>query len=132
MSSRKVVLPSGAELEITLAPFADSKALYQAMLEEAKTLKIDDTAEVDANLYKDLFCTGLSSKKIEAALTVCMKRATYNGMKITDDVFEPVEARDDYLIVCMEVARENITPFTKSLFAQYGDILRGLLQKSQA
>lgn len=130
--SDTTTLPSGAKLKITLAPFKDARALYQALLEEAKVLKLDPTAEVDVNLYKDLFCVGLSSKKIEAALWECMKRVTYNDSRITEDIFEPVEARDDYMTVCFEVAKANIMPFTKSLYAQYAHILEKLRNNGPA
>lgn len=122
--ANKVTLPSGSILEITVGSFQESKALYMAVMEELKVLKLDPTAEVDVNLFKDMFCAALSSKKIEAALDVCMKRVTYNGLKVTQDTFEPVEAREDYLNVCFEVAKENIQPFTKNLYAQFGDIFQ--------
>src|ERR1700693_2374718 len=96
-----ITLPSGAELKITHAPFSDSKALYQAVLEELKGMRLDPNADVDANLYKDIFCTGFASKKIEAALDQCMKRVHYNGAKITTATWEPVEAREDYFSVCL-------------------------------
>jgi hypothetical protein len=121
--NKSVQLPSGAKLVITVSPFAVSRALYQALLEELKGLKLDPKAEIDVNLWKDLFCSALSSKKIEACLEECMKRATYNGRKIDSDTFEPVEARGDYFDVCFEVAKENVLPFAKSLYAQYADIL---------
>lgn len=122
----KITLPSGAELDITPSPFTVAKALYQAVAAEGKDLKLDPSAEIDVNFYKDIFCVALSSKKIEAALAECMKRVTYNGVKVTDETFEPIEARDDYLSVCFEVMKENIQPFTKSLYAKYADILGSL------
>jgi len=119
-------LPSGATLKFTLAPFAEAKALYQSCLEELRGLRVDPKEEVDVNLFKDLFCTGLSSKKIEACLEVCLKRAIYNNgkgdLKIGDDTFEPVEARQDYIPACFEVAKENIAPFVKSLYAEYSPL----------
>lgn len=123
----EVKLPSGAKLKITPAPFAEAKALYQACLIELKSLRLDPKAEVDVNFFKDLACAGFSSKQVEEALAVCMQRATYNGVKVTDDVFEPIEARDDYFTVCFEVAKANVQPFTKSLYAEYGKLL-GTLQ----
>lgn len=122
--TKEVTLPSGAKLKITLAPFADAKALYQAMLEEAKSLQLDPEADIGhPNLIKDLFCTALSSKKIEACLVKCMERATYNDLKINNDTFEPESARDDYFTVCFEIAKENVAPFTKSLYARYSHLL---------
>lgn len=120
----EVVLPSGAKLKITPSSFAVAKDLFQAVTEEMKGLSISSSTEIDINLFKDLFCSGLSSKKIEKCLWECMKKATYNDLKITEDTFEPVEARQDYLQVMFEVAKENISPFMKSLFASFGDILK--------
>ena len=119
-----IFLPSKAELKITLAPFKDAKELYQAVLDEAKVLKLDPNAEIDVNLMKDLVCTALSSKKIEAALWKCMARATYNDLKITEETFEPEAARDDFMMVCWEVAQANILPFVKSLSAVYAPIFQ--------
>jgi hypothetical protein len=120
---RTVKLPSGAELTVQPAPFADSKALYQAALDELKAMKLDPSDEVGVNLYKDLFCIGFSSKKIELALNECLKRCLYNGSKITAETWEPVEARQDYWQTCIEVAKENIDPFAKSLLSEYGHVL---------
>lgn len=120
---RKVKLPSGAELTVSAAPFVDAKHLYQALLREMKEIKIDLKMEM-ANLYKELFCVGFSSPEIEAFLWKCMERCTYdNGrtgaLKIDNDTFEPIEAREDYLTVCTEVTKENVAPFVKTLFAEY-------------
>lgn len=116
---KEVILPSKAVLKIQPAPFADSKALYMTLLEEAKTLKMDPEANVDVNLFKDIFCVGFSSKKVEAAVWKCMEKCLYNDMKILGDTFEPESAREDYMTVMFEVAQENIRPFTKSLYAQF-------------
>lgn len=116
---KEITLPSKAVLKIQLAPFADSRALYQALLEEAKGLKLDMSAEVDGNFYKDIFCVGFSSKKIEACIWKCMERCLYNDLKMTLDTFEAVEARGDYMQVLFEVTKENVSPFTKDLYAQF-------------
>lgn len=124
-------LPSGTILKITLAPFKDAKALYQAVLEEVQGLKLNPKDDVDVNLFKDLFCIGMSSKKIDAALAECMKRVLYGELKIDDKTFEPESAREDYLQVCIEVAKANIAPFAKNLMQQYSHILP-MLQQSLA
>lgn len=120
---KKVTLQSGAEIDITPAPFTVSKALYQALLEEGTNLKLDPSVEIDVNFYKDLFCVGFSSKKVEVALWACLERVLYKNLRITSDTFEPIEAREDYTEICFEVMLENILPFTKSLSAQYQIIL---------
>lgn len=123
MHNAEIVLASGAKLHITLSPFKDAKALYQALLEEARTLKLDAEAEADFNFFKDVFCTAFSSKRVETALEKCFERCTYNDKRITADTFEPAEAREDYMQVCLEVAQHNVHPFTKSLSAQFSHIL---------
>lgn len=117
--AKALVLPSGAKLEITSSPFPVARNLYQAVAAEGKSLRVSTVTEMDANFLKDLFLTALSSKAIETALWECMTRATYNGVRITPDTFEPEAAREDYFAVCLEVAQENIRPFTKSLFVQW-------------
>lgn len=119
-------MPSGAILKISLPPFAEAKALYQAVLEEVGNLKLDPKEEVDVNFWKGIFCTGFSSKKIDAALSTCMKRALYNEAKISDETWEPIAAREDYLPACFEVAQEAIQPFMKNLYAKFSQ-LQGMI-----
>ena len=134
MQLKEVKLPSGAILKIQAAPFAEAKALHQAILEEAKGVHVGTTAEL-GNIFKDLFCIGFASKKIEACLWACFPKCIYSSekgdLKIDKDTFEPIEAREDYLTVCMEVAQENVAPFMKSLYAEYCRIL-AMIEKRQA
>lgn len=128
---REVKLPSGAVLKIGVAPFETSRSLYQVVLEEAKAILVTTKLEM-ASVYKDLFCIGFSSKKIENALWECLKYCTYNNgktgeLKIDKDTFEPISAREDYLNVCIEVAKDNIAPFVKSLYAEYEQALQMIL-----
>lgn len=128
---KEVTLPSGKILRIDLAPFADSKALYQAVLEELRTVPMRDEDEIGVNMLKDLFCTGLSSKRVDKALEKCLARCLYDNTKITDEIWEPEEARGDYMKVLLEVAKENIVPFVKSLSAEFS-LIRGLLRSDLA
>lgn len=125
MSENKIItLPSGAELSIGLSPFAVAKDLFQAVAEEMKGLKLDMQADVDGNFFKDLFCTGLSSRKIEKCIMKCLEKCLYNKQRINDETFETMGGREDYLTVLLEVAKENLAPFTKSLYAQYGHLFQ--------
>lgn len=128
-------LPSGAELRFNLAPFKNGRSLYQSILREVKTIRLDDNDELSMDMFKDLFCVVLASEEIEKNLFVCMEKALYDGIKITDDTFEPEEARQDYLECLMIVAWENILPFGKALFVQYAPIIakvkKGLTSKSE-
>lgn len=134
---REVNLPSGAILRIQVAPFAVSKALYQAVLRELQPLQIKGDMEVPS-LIKDLFCVGLSSLAVEQCLWECFKSCTYDAgqgeRKLSQEVLEPVEARDDYMTICVEVAKDNIGPFTKSLYADYQKLaeLMSSFEKSRA
>lgn len=127
---KDVELPSGAVLKIQVGSFAESKALYQAFLEEVRGIQLMASAEI-MNVFKDLACAAFSSKKIEAAMEPCLKRCLYNDGKIDKNTFEPTEAREDYMAVCVEVARENITPFLKSLSVEYQKFL-AMMPKSPA
>lgn len=122
----EIKLPSGATLKITLSPFAIAKALYQAALTEMRMVGITSNTDM-TTIYKEIFCVGFSSPEIEKCLWECFKRCTYNSgkgeLRINDQTFEPESAREDYLSVCMEVAKANILPFMKNLYAEYQRIL---------
>lgn len=123
---REVKLPSGAVLGVKAAPFPDAKALYQAILRESKGL-IQSSKTDMAAVYAEIVRIAFSSEEVEAALWKCMVRCTYNRLKIDNQTFEPIEARDDYMQVCIEVGKENVFPFLKSLYAEYGAALKRLI-----
>jgi hypothetical protein len=129
-----ITLPSGAKLRISLSSFAVAKALFEAVAAEAKEMRLDPQSDIDLDLMKNLFCTGFSSKRIDTALSECMKKCTYNGVRLTEETFEPEEARQDYVTVCLEVALSNLRPFTKNLFAELNRIAEklGNSQKSKS
>lgn len=123
---REVKLPSGAVLKVKAAPFSDAKALYHAVLEEGKDVDISNKVEMPS-LLKSVFLAGFASKKIEECLWACFEKCIYNygkgDLKIDKDSFEPVQNREDYAKICLEVAEENIRPFVKGLYAEYLQIL---------
>jgi hypothetical protein len=98
------------------------------VLEELRGISVRDDEEIGVNLLKDVFCAGFSSKKIEAALSKCVKKALYNDLPINEDTWEPAVARQDYMKAMIEVAKTNIAPFVKSLSAEFS-LAKGLLQK---
>lgn len=123
---KEIKLNSGATLKISTIPFGVAKSLYQAILEEAKTVKFDASTDMAA-VIKDLVCAGFSSKKVESALWECLKRCIYNNgkgdFKIEESTFEPVEARTDYSLICIEVMLETVLPFMKGLSAELGRVI---------
>lgn len=126
--NEKVSLPSGAVLEMTMAPFLEGRKLLAAISSCIKSVKVDaDLGQQSSlNSLKDVFLGCLTSKEVEDALLDCLKRCTYNGQRITSwDIFEDLKAREDYMTVCLEVSKFNLAPFTKNLLP----LLSGLLSK---
>lgn len=115
---REVALPSGAKMKINVAPFASSKGLYQALLRELGVIQIDDNFDFKYFL-KDVFCKGFSSPEVEHWIWKCLEKSLYNDARFDNDTFEPVERRDDYMTVCVEVVKENVGPFLKSLYSYF-------------
>lgn len=126
----EVKLPSGAMLRVGLAPFADARDLYQAVLEEARGVKINPEDNV-LSLQKEIFCAFLTSKKVEAAVWKCMEKCLYNGARIKEETFEPELARGDYIDVLYSVTEKNVSPFLKSLSAEFS-LIREILKSSRA
>lgn len=118
-SNREVKLPSGACLRITTATFERAHELFKAYCEEVKGLDVKMDKDVDIALDKNVFCTLVTSPKIENALRECMKSVTYNGAVVSLDTFKDPETWGDYVDVCLEVAKDNINPFTKNLSARF-------------
>ena len=123
---KEVELPSGRTLQVKPASFVVSRTLYQTFVAEMKELKISGETEVDYNFFKDVACTLLASKKYEKELWECMKQCLIDNFKITTDSFEAIDHRDDYIKVIIEVSKENLYPFTKSLFAEFGHLFQFL------
>ncbi len=115
MGSRKVTLPSGAELDVHVAPFKDAKNLFQVVLKEWTGASLGTFSVVDGGTA--MFAAAFSSPEVEKMLWPCLVRSLYNGAKIVPDTFEPDEARQDFIPVCLEVVQDNILPFTKGLFS---------------
>jgi len=118
----EIKLPSGSILKVNPAPFEDAKNLYQGVLAESKGVKIELGDNV-YDMWKNIFCLALSSKEIENLVWKCLERCTINDKRVTKETFEPVAMRGDYIIVQVEVARINVEPFTKSLYAQFGPLI---------
>ena len=93
-NNEKVSLPSGAELEMTLAPFLEGERLLSAIAECIKDVKIDGNTDVNdlmsnVNNIKDMFLNCLTSQKVKDATLACLKRCTYNKNRITSwDIFD--------------------------------------------
>lgn len=127
MEKKEVKLPSGATLTIQVAPWGDANDLFEAVTSEFKTIDVTASGDV-INLFKNIYCTGFSSRLIKQALWKCLSRCLYNGAKIDNSTFEPVQNREDYTVVCREVMQENLNPFTKNLFVD----LKSFVEKTES
>lgn len=139
----KKILSSGTELDMTMAPFQQSYALFQAILKELKEVPLNlgvgenteslssifELTVTDAllNTLKNLIFTIIASKEVNQSLLPCLSRCTYDGAKVTgDDFFENERRRNDYLEVVKEVVTYNISPFIGGLGSLFS-----LLQSTQ-
>ncbi len=120
MENLKKKLESGAELDVTLAPFSDGHRLFKAVTKELQEINLSEDS------VQKLSMRLLSSEPIENALWPCMARGSYNGLKINPDLFENAEARCDFLEVMKEVLAYNLLPFSKNL----GSLSTAIFQKN--
>jgi len=109
MEPLKKTLESGVELTVSLASFPEGHRLFKAVTKELQSV---DLAE---DTVQKLSMQLVSSDAIEQALWPCMARATYNGLKVNQELFENAEARCDFLEVMKEVLAYNLVPFSKNL-----------------
>lgn len=120
--AEKIILQSGAELEVTESDILTQHKLLNAVCQEVKGLDVSPLAsgaQVNLNVIKDLFCIMLGSDKIANAIEPMLRRATYNGVKINDfKFFDNEQAKPDFLEVLKEVARVNLAPFGKFVLSQ--------------
>lgn len=123
-NQQTVSLPSGAELEMTLAPFMEGERLFTATAQCLKSVSVSGKEDIEdltsnVNSIKDAILSCITSQEMKDAILGCLKRCTYNKQRITSwDIFDDVNARGDYLTVCWEVVRFNLSPFMKNLFSK--------------
>jgi len=139
MANLKKTLTSGKELEVSLPSFEDSTRLRQAVMMDLKGIQISFgdmksgvpfqgqlvTQEM-LNTLKNLTASLAGSAAIEAALWPCMARGTWDGQKITKDLFENEEAREDFMEIAQEVLWYSLRPFLKGLVSKLKPLAAGL------
>lgn len=123
-----IKLPSGKELRLGVAPFADAHKLLKAVSKEAETIKLDLT---DIDPIKNFIARMIWSDEIERALRPCIERCNYDKMQITDEIFEDTQNRGDYLAIKKEVMIFNLTPFIGSLGSLFSDIKKTVGAQAQ-
>lgn len=128
---KEVKLPSGAVLKITPSPFKEANALLKALSRDLKGVQLNSKYEV-GEMIKNALCAAVSSTEVESCIWACFARCLYNGgagdLKITEDTFEPIKARQDYIAACIEVGTVNVGPFLNGLSAGFQGFLKKLLE----
>lgn len=120
--TKQCKLPSGATLEVRVAPLDDAIDLHKAILREASSHDIDMNMQIDAQdasaimaKIPKLVMGVASSKEVTETAMRCLGRCTINGHKVTKETFEDENLRGDYYPAIIECVKANIAPFIKGL-----------------
>lgn len=137
----EIVLPSGAKLGITVAPFEDVMELQTVIGEAMGKFQMPaDLAGVDISLSGILSSPSLlaeladkikavgTSRGVRAIVMRCFERCTYNGTRITKQLFDDPKlsegARADYYTIFMKVLEANCKPFFVQTFSALSAVLK--------
>lgn len=130
----EITLTSGSKLNITVAPFAQAHALLKAILKAVKGMSVsNDVLGADMSLEGIRNSPALFTQIVEKVLAIavspevedrlfeCFARATWNGERITRELFDDPklgdQAREDYYTICLKVIEANCKPFFKQTFS---------------
>jgi Phage tail assembly chaperone protein, TAC len=130
-SAKEFILPSGAKVYMSVAPFQDAQALTKALMKSIKGVPLsDDVMSMDVSVLKDALIEAATSDDVQSAIFRCMERATYDGIKITRDLFDDkdigLKARQDFYGICAKIIEFNCMPF----FDQALSMLKTSLKKN--
>lgn len=131
MGNQEFSLPSGAKLNVTVAPFADASALLKAILRSVKGMALStETLQMELGELRnpavfsqilDKILSVAVSDEVEEKLFRCFERSVYDGVKVTKALFDDINlgerAREDYYTICMKVIEVNCSPFFKTAFS---------------
>ena len=131
------------DVVINAASFKDAanlrKAVMKSIVESNFASGLNKGAFENVEL-STLLDTGLKlilntdmSNLFEQSIFECLKICTYDGKKITQQLFDDMpEAREDYYEIVSKCCEENLRPFFKSLVSEFQARMNklGLSQKS--
>lgn len=118
------------DVVINAASFKDAsnlrKAVMKSIVESNFASGLDKGAFENVEL-SSLLDTGLKlilntdmSNLFEQSVFECLKICTYDGKKITQQLFDDMpEAREDYYEIVSKCCEENLRPFFKSLVSEF-------------
>lgn len=105
----QITVPSGADVQINIAPWQEAKILKQVFAREAAFALHTYGVTLSLALIMQ------SSRELEAQLDKCLARCLYNGQKIVDSTFDTPEARADLIDIQIACLKENLLPLAGSL-----------------
>jgi len=128
---------SGAKLSVTQASFVDSMALHKALLASVKGLPLaQDITKMDLTVLKDMVVAAATSPEVEKALFRCAERATYESVRVNEELFDDQKignrAREDFYEIAWKVVEVNCGPFFKRTFSRLKGALAGAPTASPA
>lgn len=125
------IAPSGAKVKIALAAWRDAVALKAAIAKEIIGSKVELDAgifsgEAEINLLDITKLAALvdSSEAVYNAVFACLLKSTRDGERISENTFEPENARQDYYPIVIACLKENLAPFFKSLLSELKPVLQ--------
>ena len=128
---------NSVNVKINMADFTSSMKLKKAIVEAVKESGLDISSVDITNLKSgainsiiQAILTADSSDKVEDAIFKCLARCTYNGEKITKDIFEPLEARENYYEIIIACLKVNLSPFFVPLFSKFNELQEKIMPKS--
>lgn len=101
---------NGSKADIKVLPFEQAMNLKNIFLKSIS----DSNLSPNEPLVK-LYAHIDSLPEFNKVVMNCLERCLYDGKKITIDTFEPIEARENYYEIVLELLKVNITPFFKGL-----------------
>lgn len=98
--------PSGAKVVINPGSWEETDALREAIFNVCALFGSDNSLSLGFAIE--------GNAVVKKALFKCLARCTYNGNKITAEIFEDVAARQDYNEIVRGCIEVNQSPFPKS------------------
>lgn len=116
-------LASGAKLSVTEAPFVDAMALQKALLASVRGVPLaQDIMKMDVSVLKDAVISAAISPEVESAVFRCADRATYDNIRVSEDLLNDpkigTRAREDFYEIAWNIIVVNCGPFFKRTFSR--------------
>lgn len=108
-----------AKVILNAAPLEDAFRLKAALQKALLSQNINLQELTDGDLFKVMLALD-SSPEVYNCMFDCLKKSSYNGIKITRETFEPEETRGDLYEVFFYCLKVNVYPFFKSLLSRFG------------